>query len=172
MPVNVEMVILPELIGEVAQQVEPMVATKSLSFTTDVDAACPRIESDKTKVKQILLNLLSNAVKFTNQGSVVLSVRGEPDYVRIDVVDTGVGIKPEELDMIWEDFRQLDQSRTRSVGGTGLGLSITRRLTQQLGGRVSVTSVFGQGTTFSVHLPFVIPAATVTADAPGWAANG
>src|SRR6185437_7195216 len=171
MPVNVEIVALSELIGEVAQQVEPMVATKRLAFTTDVDAACPRIESDKTKVKQILLNLLSNAVKFTNQGRVALSVRGEGDCVRIDVADTGVGIKPEELDTIWEDFRQLDQSRTRSVGGTGLGLSITRRLTQQLGGRVSVASVFGQGTTFSVHLPLAIPSSTGAADAPGWAAN-
>jgi PAS domain S-box-containing protein len=171
MPVNVEIVALAELIREVAQQVEPMVTTKSLSFTTDVDAACPRIESDKTKVKQILLNLLSNAVKFTNQGRVALSVRGEGDCVRIDVADTGVGIKPEELDTIWEDFRQLDQSRTRSVGGTGLGLSITRRLTQQLGGRVSVASVFGQGTTFSVHLPLAIPSSTGAADAPGWAAN-
>ena len=93
-------------------------------------------ETDKTKVKQILLNLLSNAVKFTNRGSVTLTADCDGDVVRLEVIDTGVGIKPDEIDAIWEDFRQLDQSRTRSHGGTGLGLSITRRLTQQLGGEV------------------------------------
>jgi signal transduction histidine kinase len=76
--------------------------------------------------------------------------------VVLEVTDTGVGIKPEEIETIWEDFRQLDQSRTRSVGGTGLGLSITRRLTQQLGGHVSVHSVFGDGTTFTVRLPLTV----------------
>jgi signal transduction histidine kinase len=82
------------------------------------------------------------------------------DSVKLEVIDSGVGIKPEEIDAIWEDFRQLDQSRTRSHGGTGLGLSITKRLTQQLGGEVAVRSVFGEGTTFTVRLPLktVIPA--------------
>ncbi len=74
------------------------------------------------------------------------------------VADTGVGIAPDEIDAIWEDFRQLDQSRTRSYGGTGLGLSITRRLTQQLGGHVRVESTLGVGTTFIVRLPLAIPA--------------
>ena len=97
-------------------------------------------ETDKTKVKQILLNLLSNAVKFTNKGNVTLTARCDGDTWCSRCTDTGVGIKPEEIDAIWEDFRQLDQSRTRSYGGTGLGLSITRRLTQQLGGQVSCAS--------------------------------
>jgi signal transduction histidine kinase len=108
-------------------------------------------------VKQILLNLLSNAVKFTNKGSVTLSATCEGSRVRLEVRDTGVGIKPDEIEAIWEDFRQLDQSRTRSHGGTGLGLSITRRLTQQLGGTVAVESTFGEGTTFTVRLPLKSP---------------
>jgi PAS domain S-box-containing protein len=154
MPVNIERVLLPDLIREVAEQVEPMITSRDLSFTTTVDPNCPSIETDKTKVKQILLNLLSNAVKFTNRGSVSLCARCEGEVtVLLEVRDTGVGIKPEEMDAIWEDFRQLDQSRTRSHGGTGLGLSITRKLTQQLGGYVSVESEFGVGTTFSVRLP-------------------
>jgi signal transduction histidine kinase len=82
-----------------------------------------------------------------------IAVTCASDAVTLDVTDTGVGIKPEEIDTIWEDFRQLDQSRTRSYGGTGLGLSITRRLTQQLGGTIGVRSVFSEGTTFSVRLP-------------------
>jgi len=79
------------------------------------------------------------------------------------VRDTGVGIREEEIDAIWEDFRQLDQSRTRSYGGTGLGLSITRRLTQQLGGQIHVQSVFGEGTHFSVRLPLTMPSAAALA---------
>jgi PAS domain S-box-containing protein len=159
MPVYVERVALPELIDEVAKQVEPMVAAKRLSFITEVSPDCTTMETDKTKVKQILLNLLSNAIKFSNKGTVRIVVRCEEDAVVLEVHDTGVGIKPHELDAIWEDFRQLDQSRTRSYGGTGLGLSITRRLTNQLGGQVSVASTFGSGTTFTVRLPMTIAAA-------------
>ncbi len=153
MPVYVEPVLLPEVVREVAQQVEPMVATRKLEFVTDVPPDIPEIETDKTKVKQILLNLLSNAVKFTNKGGVSVLVRADGDAVVLQVSDTGVGIRPEEISVIWEDFRQLDQSRTRSYGGTGLGLSITRRLTEQLGGEIAVSSVFGEGTTFAVRLP-------------------
>jgi signal transduction histidine kinase len=108
---------------------------------------------------------LSNAAKFTNRGSVRVAVSCTPEFLVLEVSDTGVGIKPEEIHLIWEDFRQLDQSRTRSYGGTGLGLSITRRLTQQLGGDINVHSVFGEGTTFSVRLPRVMPSILGTADA-------
>jgi PAS domain S-box-containing protein len=154
MPVRVEPVSMPELLNEVAQQVEPMAAARKLVFDRVVRAECPVVDTDKTKVKQILLNLLSNAVKFTNKGTVLLTLDFESAGVILSVQDTGVGIKPEEIDAIWEDFRQLDQSRTRSYGGTGLGLSITRRLTQQLGGAIAVESVFGEGTTFTVRLPY------------------
>jgi PAS domain S-box-containing protein len=156
MPLYVERVSLPELVNEVSQQVEPMVESRHLEYVAEVGVNCPEIETDKTKVKQILLNLLSNAVKFTNQGSVRLRVDCADGAVVLEVSDTGVGIKPDEMEAIWEDFRQLDQSRTRSFGGTGLGLSITRRLTHQLGGEISLRSVFGQGTTFSVRLPLEI----------------
>jgi signal transduction histidine kinase len=130
-----------------------MVVARKLSYDRVIEGDCLVVETDKTKVQQILLNLLSNAVKFTNQGFVRLSVSCDDESILLAVSDSGVGIKPEEMDAIWEDFRQLDQSRTRSFGGTGLGLSITRRLTQQLGGQISVESVFGEGTTFRVQLP-------------------
>jgi PAS domain S-box-containing protein len=167
MPVYVERVSIPELINDVGQQVEQMVTAKNLTFSAEVSPTCPTVDTDKTKLKQILLNLLSNAAKFTNRGGVRVSVNCARESIVFDVVDTGVGIKPEEIELIWEDFRQLDQSRTRSYGGTGLGLSITRRLTQQLGGEIDVRSVFGQGTTFSVRLPRVIHSFAVgsTADA-------
>jgi signal transduction histidine kinase len=162
MPLYVERVSLPELVNEVSQQVEPMVESRHLEYVATVGPNCPEIETDKTKVKQILLNLLSNAVKFTNQGSVHLRVDCADGAVILEVADTGVGIKPEEIVAIWEDFRQLDQSRTRSYGGTGLGLSITRRLTQQLGGEISLASEYGKGTTFAVRLPLTIQSSAST----------
>jgi signal transduction histidine kinase len=111
------------------------------------------MHTDRTKVKQVMLNLLSNAVKFTHAGSIVLTARLEGGSTRIDVTDTGIGIRKEDLAAIWEDFRQVDQSRTREFGGTGLGLSITRKLVDALGGRVTLTSEYGAGSTFSIFLP-------------------
>jgi signal transduction histidine kinase len=156
MPINIESVTIREIFLEVSQQIAPMISSKNLTFSSEISPDCPTIETDKTKVKQILLNLVSNAVKFTNRGEVRVTAQCGGRAVLLEVHDTGVGIKQEEIEAIWEDFRQLDQSRTREFGGTGLGLSITRRLTQQLGGQVTVSSEFGEGTTFSVRLPLSI----------------
>ncbi|HTI64003.1 MAG TPA: ATP-binding protein [Gemmatimonadaceae bacterium] len=153
MPLRLENVSLREVMLEVGQQIEPMVRKKQLEFVLDVDPDCPAIYSDRTKIKQVLLNLLSNAVKFTTKGHVTVETRCAPDGIRIDVLDTGIGIRPSDLEAIWEDFRQVDQSRTREFGGTGLGLSITRKLLERLGGRVMVKSTYGEGSTFSVFLP-------------------
>ncbi len=157
MPLHVEDVPLREVTMEVTQQMEPMVRKKQLDFLIDVATDCPVIYSDRTKVKQVLLNLLSNAVKFTNSGRVSVEAMKAPDGVRIDVVDTGIGIRQSDLQAIWEDFRQVDQSRTREFGGTGLGLSITRKLLERLGGSVTVQSKYGEGSTFSVYLPLRAP---------------
>jgi PAS domain S-box-containing protein len=157
MPLHLELVSLRDVTLEVTQQIEPMMRRKQLEFVIDVSPDCPVIQSDRTKIKQILLNLLSNAVKFTNRGYVSVEARRSQGGVRIDVIDSGIGIRPSDLQAIWEDFRQVDQSRTREFGGTGLGLSITRKLLERLGGSVSVQSVYGQGSTFSVYLPLVVP---------------
>ncbi len=157
MPLHLEPVSLRDVTLEVTQQIEPMVRKKQLEFVIDVAPDCPAIHSDRTKIKQVLLNLLSNAVKFTNRGRVSVEARRTQGGVRIDVIDTGIGIRPSDLQAIWEDFRQVDQSRTREFGGTGLGLSITRKLLERLGGSVAVQSVYGEGSTFSVYLPLVVP---------------
>jgi signal transduction histidine kinase len=157
MPLHLEPVSLRDVTLEVTQQIEPMVRKKQLEFVIDVAPDCPVIHSDRTKIKQVLLNLLSNAVKFTNRGHVSVEARRAQGGVRIDVIDTGIGIRPTDLQAIWEDFRQVDQSRTREFGGTGLGLSITRKLLERLGGSVAVQSVYGEGSTFSVYLPLVVP---------------
>ena len=154
MPLNVQEVALSAVTREVAQQMEPLVHKKGLRLNTLVSDDCPVITSDRTKIKQILLNLVSNAVKFTHEGTVTIAVECAVDGgVCIKVADTGIGIRRDDLEAIWEDFRQVDQSRTREHGGTGLGLSITRKLLDRLGGRASVESVYGKGTTFTVWLP-------------------
>jgi PAS domain S-box-containing protein len=163
MPLHVSRVPIREVVQEVGQQIEPMVRKKQLEFVTDVSADSPALLTDRTKVKQVLLNLLSNAVKFTTKGSVTIRARPSPGGVRIDVIDTGIGIRPDDLQAIWEDFRQVDQSRTREFGGTGLGLSITRKLLDRLGGSVSVESVYGDGSTFSVTLPLSVSATDIRA---------
>lgn len=162
MPLRLEEVSLRDVTLEVTQQVEPMVRKKQLEFTIGIAPDCPPIYSDRTKVKQILLNLLSNAVKFTNRGRVSVEAHRAVEGVRIDVIDTGIGIRGSDLQAIWEDFRQVDQSRTREFGGTGLGLSITRKLLDRLGGSVDVRSTYGEGSTFSVYLPLRVPAATAS----------
>ena len=160
MPLHLEDVELRDVIAEVSQQIEPMIRKKALDFVIDIGLECPVLHTDRTKVRQVLLNLLSNAVKFTNRGRVTVVARcaDEGSGVRIDVVDTGIGIREKDLQAIWEDFRQVDGSRTREYGGTGLGLSITRKLLDRLGGAVTVRSRFGEGSVFSVLLPQRLPA--------------
>jgi PAS domain S-box-containing protein len=163
MPLHLTEVKLREVVHEVSQQMEPMVKKKALSFVTEVSNDCPLIVTDRTKVKQVLLNLLSNAVKFTTKGGIIVRAQAAPGGVRVEVIDSGIGIRPEDLQAIWEDFRQVDQSRTREYGGTGLGLSITRKLLDRLGGSVSARSVYGEGSTFSVFLPLHVPSPELAA---------
>jgi len=154
MPVTYEHVDPRIIIAEVHQQVEPLLQKRGLAFTSSVSEECREIETDRQKFKQILLNLISNAIKFTPRGGITVTVCIENgDDLRVDVTDTGIGIKGSDLDMIWEDFRQVDQSMTREVGGTGLGLSIVRKLLDRLGGRASVVSTYGAGTTFTLVFP-------------------
>ncbi len=154
MPVHIELVDVRQIIRELSQTIEPMVRRKNLEYRTDFDPELPKIMTDSTKVKQVVLNLLSNAVKFTHEGSVSVTMRtAEHDGVLISVADTGIGIREADLDKIFEDFRQVDQSSTREYGGTGLGLSITRKLLNLLGGTVRVSSEVGVGTTFTIWLP-------------------
>ena len=153
MPIHLERLSLNELVHDAAAQIEPIVRRKGLEFNVQLPSEPVVMETDRTKVRQIVLNLLSNAVKFTARGSVSISARASENEVRIAVSDTGIGIRPEDLEVIFEEFRQVDQSRTREYGGTGLGLSITRKLIALLGGDIAVASQYGRGSTFTVTLP-------------------
>ena len=161
MEIKPEVLQVIDLIEECAELAEQIVRGKEIEVVLD----CPRdftIESDRDKIRQILLNLLSNAAKFTEKGAITISAQAVeadegPRMVAISVRDTGIGIRPENLDLIFESFRQVDGSYTRKEGGTGLGLAITARLAELLGGRMSVSSDFGEGTTFTFLCPFEPP---------------
>jgi PAS domain S-box-containing protein len=153
MPLHLDDVTVGDIMTEISQQIEPMVKKKALTLNIEIPSRELTLHTDRTKVKQILLNLLSNAVKFTHQGGIWVTISRDEEDLRFDVRDTGIGIRESDLDSIWEDFRQVDQSRTREFGGTGLGLSITRKLVDALGGHVFAESSFGKGSTFTVVLP-------------------
>jgi PAS domain S-box-containing protein len=153
MPVHLEVLHLPELIREVMAEVEPLIARTNLKVSSKLPDNIPAIESDRKKVKQILLNLLSNALKFTPHGTVSIAARRVDGLVAIAVTDSGIGISAEAQKRLFEAFGQPDSSYNRKAGGTGLGLSICRRLASLLGGDIRVKSRLGKGSTFTLVLP-------------------
>ena len=154
MPLQLSTFRVPELVGEVKGELEPIILRSKLAITLDLPKDLKPITSDRQKVKQILLNLLSNALKFTHHGGVTIAARlGARDRrLSLSVTDTGIGIAPADQERVFEDFRQLDNSPTRAYGGTGLGLSICRRLAQMLDGEITVQSQVGKGSTFTLTL--------------------
>ncbi|CAM3800022.1 histidine kinase [Bordetella sputigena] len=136
------------------QMFEPIAAGKQLGFRIDIHESAPATYvTDAAKLQQVLKNLLANAFKFTEQGEVVLSVRGAADgRVAFAVSDTGIGIPPHQQEIIFEAFRQADGTTSRKYGGTGLGLSISRELTRLLGGELRVESEAGKGSTFTAEI--------------------
>jgi PAS domain S-box-containing protein len=155
MPVQIERVRLPELIDEVMTEVEPLIAGTRLAVSRNLSPKLPEIDTDRQKVKQIVLNLLSNALKFTPQGSVAIRLELDQgsDEISISVTDTGIGVAEENQKTIFEAFEQANSSYARRQGGTGLGLSICRRLAQLLEGRITLASQLGEGSTFTLFLP-------------------
>lgn len=140
---------------EMAMAIGSLAEEKKLDFQVTVAEDVDYMVCDAHKLKQILINLLSNAIKFTDEGgSVGLSARANGvDFVDISVADTGIGIPKEKLASVFDAFRQLDGSTTRKYGGTGLGLNIVKKLVTLLGGKITVESEVGKGSTFTVTLP-------------------
>jgi len=155
MPMQLSEFHLNELVPEVATELDPVIARSRLTVTTKLHRDLPAIYSDRQKVKQIIVNLLSNALKFTHQGSIEIIVGYDPveRMASVAVSDTGIGISPENHEKIFEDFRQVDDSPSRQYGGTGLGLAICRRLAMALGGRITLQSAIGVGSTFTLAIP-------------------
>jgi signal transduction histidine kinase len=132
----------------------PMAEKKNIDLKGHIDPAIPLLRQDPIKLQQILSNLLSNAIKFTPEGGrVLLKAEADPLYLTLTVTDTGVGIPPQEQELVFEKFRQGGNPLTREHAGTGLGLSIVRELSKLLGGEVTLQSELGRGSTFTVRLP-------------------
>ena len=141
------------LLNEIKTYFDAKAAEKNIAFNLQYEFPLPSvIETDPTRLKQILINLCSNALKFTDEGSISLIVRCEliTEKLFIKVLDTGIGVKEEQLDKLFDPFAQAAPSIARQYGGTGLGLSISRRLAEMLGGSISASSIYGEGSEFEV----------------------
>jgi signal transduction histidine kinase len=156
-PLELKEIALPELIGEIDAENRDWREKPNLHFGWNVAPALPRLRTDPVKLKVVLKNVIANAVKFTDRGSVTVDLRSLDGGVQITVNDTGIGIAPEMLPIIFEPFRQADSSATRRFGGVGLGLYIVRRLLDLLGGTVTVESELSRGSTFRVWVPTAAP---------------
>jgi signal transduction histidine kinase/HAMP domain-containing protein len=142
-----------DVIHMAATTVEPLLKDGHVRLVRDIAPGLPPLKTDRDKLKQILLNLLSNAAKFTEQGEIRVSARPENGTLKLAVSDTGIGMKPEALEHIFEEFQQAEKTTTSKYGGTGLGLAIVRKFTNLMGGEIGVESEEGKGTKFTVTLP-------------------
>lgn len=150
-----EVVVTDSVLQRLRETFEPMARQKGLALQIEADALAPsQLVVDSQRLQQILKNLLANAVKFTEHGNVSLHVRaGGQGRIRFEVCDSGIGIAREQLQVIFEAFRQADGSTRRRYGGTGLGLSISRDLAERMGGSIQVDSEPGRGSCFILELP-------------------
>lgn len=144
---------LRKMIERTVATLLPFARSKGLTLQAELAPEIGMAVSDARRVEQILLNLLNNAIKFTEHGSVVLNASAGDTHIQLRVTDTGIGIKPEEMDNLFKPFRQLDTGLSRNHEGTGLGLAICLRLAKLLGGKVEAESQWEIGSTFTVTLP-------------------
>src|SRR5579872_5794266 len=162
MELYIEPFSVPNLIDEIAGTIRPLVDANSNTLSVRCSADVGTMHADMTKVRQSLFNLLSNAAKFTENGAIALDVFRETvadrDWICFRVSDTGIGITEEQLVKLFQTFTQADTSTTRKYGGSGLGLALTRRFCQLMGGDVTVHSVPGESSTFTIRVPAVVTA--------------
>ncbi len=156
-----------QMIDDVSSTVDPLIANKANRLVVDIADDLGGMEADLTKIRQTLFNLLSNAAKFTEAGTITLAARRESaetgEWMVFSVADTGIGMTPEQMDKMFQPFSQADASTTRRYGGTGLGLAISRAFCDMMGGTITLDSVYGHGSTFTMRLPAVVAIAHVEA---------
>ena len=154
---QVEIVKLKEILGGLETMTQRLIRQRPIQFGIHMEPAIETIESDRQKLQQILLELVTNALKFTEKGKIELRIRRlencTGEILEIAIADTGIGIRREDQEVIFEDFRQLDGSSTRQYGGTGVGLGLCRKLAAALGGELHLSSELGVGSVFSLRLP-------------------
>ncbi len=144
---------LKSLLTTVKENLQTLADKKSLLISLRVTSKVSKIETDESRLHQILTNILSNAIKFTEKGEIKIRAKSDDKSVFISVEDTGIGISEKDIETIFDEFRQVDGSSTRAFEGTGLGLAIARKLTAALNGNLTVKSTVGKGSLFTLEIP-------------------
>lgn len=150
---NMESVLVAEVVGQAVAATTALFDRKGLQLVKEIEYGLPLVTGEKDRLVQVIINLLSNAVKFTDQGTVTCRAEKIGNEIRVCVIDTGIGIAPEDLDNVFEPFKQVGDTLTGKPRGTGLGLSICEQIIKVHGGRIWVESEPGVGSTFSFTLP-------------------
>jgi len=151
--INPKLMAPRSIVETIAESLAPVAEEKGIQINSEFPDKFPQIESDETRVHQILQNIIGNAVKFTDEGGVNISGRTDKENIYIAISDTGIGIPQEQLHHIFEEFRQIDGSSSRKYEGTGLGLAIAYKSTKMLCGDITVESILEKGSTFILTLP-------------------
>jgi len=163
MELHLESFPVAPLVEDIIKTIQPLAAKGGNELVVDCPGDVGTMHADQTRVRQALLNLTSNATKFTERGKVTISVRRTAEvsgaWIMMAVTDTGIGMTPEQVGRLFQEFVQADASTTRKYGGTGLGLAISRRFCQMMGGDITVESEVGRGSTFTIRLPAAVLAA-------------
>jgi signal transduction histidine kinase len=162
MELQLETFPLAPLIANVVKTIEPLAAKNANQVAVKCDGEIGTLYADQMRLRQAMLNLMSNANKFTERGTITVDARqgreNGRDWVTIAVADTGIGMTPEQMGKLFQEFSQADASTTRKYGGTGLGLAISKRFCQMMGGDITVESEPGRGSTFTIRLPRIVEA--------------
>jgi signal transduction histidine kinase len=149
-----------DIINMTATTVEPLLKNGRVQLVRDIAPGLPPIRTDRDKLRQVLLNLLSNSAKFTEQGEIRISAAQMNGTLKLAVSDTGIGMKPEALEHIFEEFQQAEQTTSAQYGGTGLGLAIVKKFITLMGGDIVVDSEIGKGSRFTITLPMELKQGT------------
>jgi PAS domain S-box-containing protein len=157
MELRYEDVDMRQMANDIMATAQPLAQQKNLDMYLDLDSRVTTVRADRTRIRQVLWNIMGNAIKFTEKGSVSLSMHDQGSHLLIAIRDTGIGIKEENIPIVFEQFRQIDGGLNRAAGGTGLGMPITKKLVEIHGGDIWIESVYGQGSTFFFTLPYVPP---------------
>jgi signal transduction histidine kinase len=164
MELNLDTFALAPLIDDVVKTIEPLAAKNGNAVAIHCDGQIGTMHADQMRLRQGLLNLMSNANKFTERGTITIDAREDGcDWVTIAVADTGIGMTPEQMGKLFQEFSQASASTASKYGGTGLGLAISKRFCQMMGGDITVESEPGRGSTFTITLPRIVEAPKATA---------
>jgi adenylate cyclase len=162
MELHLETFALAPLIDDIVKTIESLAARNANQVAIHCDAAIGTMHADQMRLRQALLNLMSNANKFTDRGTITIDARERQengrDWITLAVTDTGIGMTPEQMGKLFQEFFQASSTTASKYGGTGLGLAISRRFCQMMGGDITVESEPGRGSTFTIRLPRIVDA--------------